>query len=39
MSSFGMPVEPLDLPALGDSIAAGLGAERRKDALGARGLT
>ncbi len=28
--------EPLDLLLLGDSIAAGLGAERRKDTLGAR---
>lgn len=32
----GMPGEPLDLLVLGDSIAAGLGAERRKDTLGAR---
>jgi lysophospholipase L1-like esterase len=28
--------EPVDLVVLGDSIAAGLGAERRKDTLGAR---
>ena len=32
----GLPGEPLDLLVLGDSIAAGLGAERRKDTLGAR---
>ena len=32
-SSYG---DPLDLLLLGDSIAAGLGAERRKDTLGAR---
>src|SRR5687768_279264 len=28
--------EPIELVVLGDSIAAGLGAERRKDTLGAR---
>ncbi|GAA1740218.1 hypothetical protein GCM10009809_39750 [Isoptericola hypogeus] len=32
----GLPGEPLDLLVLGDSIAAGLGAERRKDTMGAR---
>ncbi|MDQ1128079.1 SGNH/GDSL hydrolase family protein [Microbacterium sp. SORGH_AS_0888] len=32
----GLPGEPVDLLVLGDSIAAGLGAERRKDTLGAR---
>lgn len=31
-----LPGDPVDLLVLGDSIAAGLGAERRKDTLGAR---
>ncbi|MGA8256476.1 MAG: SGNH/GDSL hydrolase family protein [Nocardioides sp.] len=34
--AYGTDVEPLELLMLGDSIAAGLGAERRKDTLGGR---